>query len=205
MLRTNGDPKRRVFDPAIPFLHWLILFLVSTTVVLPFSIDLVSKENALALIQLHRSIGVTACIVTLGQLVWRRLSRLPKWSADIPHSARLAGHWSEYTLYALLLTQPILWVLQTNAHGDRVNLFFLGYLPALVGQDAPLTKQLLEVHETVGLLLLGLSAFHASAALYHHLWRRNDTFMAMLPPRLRRGTGQGTANPLADPWDPREE
>jgi hypothetical protein len=81
-----------------------------------------------------------------------------------------------------------------------VNLFFLGRLPALIGQDRPLAKQLLEVHETVGLLLLSLIAVHASAALYHHFWRRDDTLEAMLPQGMRRRVAResealGSADP----------
>jgi cytochrome b561 len=187
MLRTDGDPELRVFDQVIRFLHWLTLFLVATIFVLAFSIDFASSnEEAVALIQLHRSFGVTVWVVTLGRLVWRQFSRFPNWPADMSQAMRFAAHWSEYALYALLLTQPILGLLQTNAHGDRVNLFFLGQLPALIGRDRPLAKQLLEVHETVGLLLLGLIAFHALAALYHHFWRRDDTLAAMLPQGRRR-------------------
>ena len=104
----------------------------------------------------------------------------------MPRAMRFAAQWSEHALYALLLTQPILGLLQTNAHGDRVNLFLHGQLPTLIGQDRPLAKQLLAVHKTVGLLLLGLIALHASAALYHHFWRRDDTLEAMLPQGMRR-------------------
>jgi len=100
----------------------------------------------------------------------------------------------QYALYALLLTQPILGLLYTNAHGDRVNLFFLGALPALIGLERPLAKQLLEVHETVGLLLLGLIALHALAALYHHFWRRDETLEAMLPQGMRRRAAQHHAH-----------
>ena len=71
---------------------------------------------------------------------------------------RFAAQQSEYALYALLLAQPILGLLWTNAYGDRVNLFFLGQLPALIGRDRPLARQLGEAHVTVGLLLLGLIA-----------------------------------------------
>jgi cytochrome b561 len=106
---------------------------------------------------------------------------------------RFAAHWSEYALYALLLIQPILGLLHTNAHGGRVNLFFLGQLPALIGQDPPLAKQFLAVHETVGLLLLGLIALHALAALYHHFWRRDDTLEAMLPHGMMRRVGQAAS------------
>ena len=193
MLRTDGDPELLVFDPVIRFLHWLTLFLVAAIFVLAFSIIYFasSREEAVALIQLHRSFGVTVWVVTLGRLVWRQFSRFPNWPADMPQTMRLAAQWSEHALYALLLTQPILGLLQTNASGDRVNLFFLGQLPALIGQDRPLAKQLLAVHVTVGLLLLGLIALHASAALYHHFWRRDDTLDAMLPQGMRRRASPG--------------
>ena len=121
----------------------------------------------------------------------------------MPQVMRFAAHWSEYALYALLLIQPILGLLYTNAHGDRVNLFFLGQLPALIGQDRPLARQLLEVHGMIGLLLLGLIVLHASAAVYHHFWRRDDTLAAMLPQGMRRRyalTGvRVTAGPLSSP------
>ena len=156
MLRTDGDPELLDFDPVTRFLHWLTLFLVATIFVLAFSIDFASsKEEAVALIQLHRSFGVIVWVVTLGRLVWRQFARFPNWPADMPQAMRFAAQWSEY-VYALLLTQPIVGLLHTNARGDRVNLFFLGQLPAIIGQNRALAKQILEVHKTVGFLLLGV-------------------------------------------------
>jgi cytochrome b561 len=187
MLRADANPELRAFDPLIRFLHWLTLVLVATTFVLAFSIDLApSKPAAGVIVQLHRSFGVTLWLVTLVRLVWRQFSRFPNWPADMPQLMRFAAHWSEYALYALLLVQPILGLLHTDAHGDRVNLFFLGQLPALIGRDRLLARQLLEMHHMIGLLLLGLIALHASAALYHHFWRRDDTLAAMLPQATRR-------------------
>lgn len=191
MLRNDGDPHLRVFDPATRFLHWLTLFLVAAVFVLAYSIDFASStEEAVALIQLHRSFGVTVWILTLGRLVRRQFSRFPNLPADMPGPMRLAAQLSEYALYAVLLIQPILGLLQTSARGDQVNLFFLGQLPALIGKDRPLARQLHEMHETVGLLLLALIALHAAAALYHHFWRRDDTLAAMLPRAMVRHTTQ---------------
>jgi cytochrome b561 len=192
MLRTDANPELRVFDPAIRLLHWLTLLLVAGAFALAFSIDLVpSKGESAALIELHRSFGASAWVVTLGRLVWRQFSRFPNWPADMAQLMRFAVHWSEYALYALLLIQPVLGLLHTNAHGDPVNLFFLGQLPAVIGPDRQLAKQLLAVHKTVGLLLLGLIALHASAALYHHFWRRDDTLRAMLPQGMARRASIG--------------
>ncbi|MBV9863101.1 MAG: cytochrome b [Alphaproteobacteria bacterium] len=187
MSRSGGDSERRVFDPVIRFVHWLTVLLIAAIFVLAFSIGFASSgEQAVVLIQLHRSLGVTVWVVTLGRLVWRRFASLPDWPAEMPMSMRVAARAGEYALYGLLLMQPILGLLQTNARGDRVNLFFLGRLPALIGRDRTLARQLLEMHESVGLLLLGLIALHAAAALYHHFWRRDDTLKAMLPQRPGR-------------------
>ena len=191
MLRTDGDAEKRVFDPTTRLLHWLTVGLITLVFVLAFSIDLAtSRASHTALLQLHRSFGVTVWAVTLVWLAWRQFARFPNWPTDMLQPMRLAAQGSEYALYALLLAQPILGLLQTNAHGDRVDLFFLGQLPALIGQDRPLARQLLVVHETVGFQLLGLIAVHFSAALFHHFWRRNDTLTAMLPSAAaRRQTG----------------
>ena len=103
------------FRPGDRFLHWLTLFLVATIFVLAFSIDFASsKEEAVALIQLHRSFGVTVWAVTLGRLLLRQFSRFPNWPADIPQAMRFAAQWSEYALYVLMLTQPILGLLWTT-------------------------------------------------------------------------------------------
>jgi cytochrome b561 len=58
----------------------------------------------------------------------------------MPQAMRFAAQWSEYALYAFLPTQPILGLLHTNAHGDRVNLLFLGHPSALIGRDRPLAR-----------------------------------------------------------------
>lgn len=69
-----------------------------------------------------------------------------------------------------------------------MNLFFLGHLPAIIGRDRHPAKQLLGAQEMVALLLFGLIALHASAALCHHFWRRDDTLRAMLPRAERRAS-----------------
>jgi cytochrome b561 len=187
MLRTDANPELRVFDPVVRFLHWLTLFLIAAIFVLTFSIHFIrSREEAVIVTQLNRSFGLTVWIVTLGRFAWRQFARFPNWPADMPRAMRFVAHASELALYTLLMTQPLLGLLETNAHGNLVNLFLLGQLPALVGRDRELARQLLAAHQAVGFLLLGLIALHASAALFHHFWRRDDTLEAMLPQGLGR-------------------
>jgi cytochrome b561 len=181
-MRAVGNSKRGVFDPATRLMHWLTAGLVLSVFVLAFSIDLAtSRASHSVFLQLHRSVGLTIWVVTLVRLAWRNFAEYPDWPSDMSQTMRVAAMASEYALYALLLAQPILGILQTNAHGDHVNLFFIGQLPALIEKNRPLAQQLLTLHKAVGFSLLGLIALHVSAALFHHFWRRDDTLTAMLP------------------------
>jgi cytochrome b561 len=181
-MRAVGNSQRGVFDQATRLMHWLTAGLMLCVFVLAFSIDLAtSRASHTAFLQLHRSVGLTVWVVTLFRLAWRHFAKYPDWPSDMSQTMRVAAMASEYALYALLLAQPILGILQTNAHGDHVNLFFIGQLPALIDKSRPLAQQLLIVHKAVGFSLLGLIALHVSAALFHHFWRRDDTLTAMLP------------------------
>jgi len=181
-MRAVGNFKRGVFDQATRLMHWLTAGLMLLVFVFAFSIDLAtSRASHTAFLQLHRSVGLTVWIVTLLRLAWRQFAEYPDWPSNLSQTMRVAAMATEYSLYALLLTQPILGLLQTSAHGDQVNLFFIGQLPALIQKNRLLAQQLLMVHRAVGFSLLGLIALHMSAALFHHFWRRDDTLTAMLP------------------------
>jgi cytochrome b561 len=181
-MHAASNFKPRVFDQATRVIHWVSAGLMLLIFVLAFSIDLAtSRASHTVFLQLHRSVGLTVWVLTMTRLAWRQFAKYPDWRGDMSKRMRTAAMASEYGLYALLLAQPILGLLQTNAHGDHVNLFFIGQLPALIEMNRPLAQQLLTVHKAVGFSLLGLIALHVSAALFHHLWRRDDTLTAMLP------------------------
>ena len=206
-MRTDNS-EQRVFDRTTRLMHWLTAGLMLLVFVLAFSIDrAASRASHTVLLQLHRSVGITIWALTLVRLVWRHFAKYPDWPSDMPHTMRVAAKASEYALYALLLAQPILGVLQTSAHGDHVDLFLLGQLPALIEKNRPLAQQLLTVHKSIGFSLLGLITLHVSAALFHHLWRRDDTLTAMLPTAAWWRPLSPRANPAfeADPAQSRAE
>src|ERR1700722_4337583 len=108
-MRTDSNFELRVFDRTTRLMHWLTAGLMLLVFVLAFSIDLAtSRASHTAFLQLHRSVGLTAWVVTVIRLVWRHFAEYPNWPADMPHAMRVAAMASEYALYALLLAQPIL-------------------------------------------------------------------------------------------------
>jgi cytochrome b561 len=181
-MRTDSNSTLRVFDRTTRLMHWLTAGLMLFVFVLAFSVDLAtSRSSHTVFLQLHRSVGLTVWVLTMVRLVWRHFAKYPNWPSDMSQTMRVAAMASEYALYVLLLAQPILGLLQTSAHGDHVDLFFIGQLPALIEKNGPLAHHLLTIHKSIGFSLLGLIALHVSAALFHHFWRRDDTLTAMLP------------------------
>jgi cytochrome b561 len=202
-MHVEESSNRGVFDQGTRVLHWLTAAFMLSVFVLAFLIDLATSRTAhIAFLQLHRLMGLAVWLVTLFRLLWRLNAKYPDWPSDMSETMRAMARTAEYALYVLLLLQPILGLLQTNAHGDRASLFFLGQLPALIEKNRPLAQQLLIAHKIVGFSLLGLIAVHAMAALFHHFVRRDDVLTAMLPAaaawRTPKAARDITASPSLD-------
>src|SRR5215471_13346522 len=152
------------YDRVLKGVHWASLLLVATSYAAVWlSHAVAGRQQAMLLVQLHRSVGVTILALTLFRLAWRWSAQIPSLPAELPTIQKLAARATEYALYALLLAQPVLGILHTNARGRRVEFFFIGQLPPIVGPDKVLTKQAMTAHEVVGYLMLALIAMHAAA------------------------------------------
>ena len=174
------------YDRVLKAVHWSTLLLIAAAYIAIWgSYAVATKEQEAFLTQLHRSLGVTVFVLTLFRLGWRWHARIPSLPADLPAIQKVAARVAEYVLYALLLAQPVLGILYINGRGRRVDFFFLGELPPIVGPDKVLAKQAVAAHDIVAYVLLTLIALHAAAALFHHFVRRDDVLNAMLP-RSRR-------------------
>jgi cytochrome b561 len=172
------------YDRIAKAVHWTtLLFIAGVYAAVWASHAAGSKEQSALLVQLHRSIGVTIFALTLFRLAWRWTARIPPLPAELPLLQKVAARATEYVLYLLLLLQPALGLLNTNARGRRVDFYGLGELPPVVGPDKILAKQAMVAHELVAYLLVAFVVLHALAALFHHFVRRDNVLNAMLPGR----------------------
>ena len=174
------------YDRIVKAVHWTTLLVIAGVYAVVWSSHAAgSREQSAQLVQLHRSMGLTILALTLFRLAWRWNGRIPPLPAELPLLQKLAARATEYILYVLLLLQPALGLLNTNARGRRVDFYFVGELPPVVSPDKVLAKQAMAAHELVAYLILALVALHAAAALFHHFVRHDNVLNAMLPGRVR--------------------
>lgn len=120
-------------------------------------------------------------------LVWLRIAaRLsgptPAIQPEPVAWQQLSAKLMHLALYVLMIAMPIIGWLLLSASGKAIPFFGLA-LPALIGENKDLAKQIKEVHEFVGTAGYFLIGLHTVAALYHHYIKRDDTLTRMLPVR----------------------
>jgi cytochrome b561 len=174
------------YDPRVRALHWMSLFLLIVILLAIWWPGDEGSEAAYAWrILVHRSAGLLLLALTLLRLGARLLLRAPPLPAGTPSLQRFAARANVAAIYAVLIAQPILGLVHSQAEGDRVSVLGLFDIPPLVGRDRALAHTAIEWHEKGAILLLVLVGLHIAAALYHHHVRR-DGVLASMWPGLRR-------------------
>ena len=120
------------------------------------------------------------------RLAWRLRHPPPPLPAGLPAWERAAARVTHALFYLLLLVQPLIGFLQSNAANFPVVAWGVLPLPALIGSDEALGETLILVHENVARVLLGLIVLHVAAALRHHFLLKDDVLRRMLPAAASR-------------------
>ncbi len=179
-----NTPSR--YSPPLVALHWLTLLLLAAVYALMEFKGIFPKGSAEreAMKSWHFTLGMTVFVLTAVRLLLRLVSTRPPIVPALTHWQELASKGIHGLLYLLLLGLPIAGWLVVSGTGGHVA-FWGVELPALMGPDKALARDIKEVHETVasiGYVLIGL---HAAAALYHHYVVRDNTLLRMLGRKTR--------------------
>ncbi len=163
-------------------MHWTSAMLLIGSYVTAWTISSATTSVEVAeLTHFHRSFGLMILTLTAIRLVLRQRTRIALLPSDIPRFQRLAARLNVIGLYGLLFAQPLLGLMASMVHGDRLVLLGGFALPGALPVNRPLAHLLFEVHGMVALILLGLISMHVTAALYHHFVQRDDVLAGMLP------------------------
>jgi cytochrome b561 len=164
--------------------HWVTLGLMLVALPLGFVIQHVKDDSKMGFYALHESAGLTILFVALARLAWRWFSPPPSQRNDMPKMLRTASAAVHHSLYGLLILQPILGFMATNAWGFpmRGATAYLGFIefPKFMEAWESLAKILSLLHSIGGWLLVVLIALHVGGALFHHAIRRDGTLMRMI-------------------------
>jgi cytochrome b561 len=170
-------PQDQRYGSVARTFHWTIGVLVLVNLVLGLGHDVL---KGFPVMPIHKAIGLTVLVLTLGRIAWRLAHRpppLPAGTARWERPAALTVHW---LLYALMIVMPVTGWIMSSAGPYPLSWFGLFDVPKFdVAKGSAFAEASHEGHELLGYLMLALALVHIAAALRHHFIRR-DTILARM-------------------------
>lgn len=153
---------------------------------------------------LHAYAGLAVLGIVIMRLMFRARHPWPQPAcsgrARLGHTVANLLHW---TLYGMMILIPLTGWIMASGMGCC---WFVPGLPDVtllsfgIGTTTPADVwAAYQVHVALAWIIIGLIALHVFAALFHHLFLKNDILSRMLPGRLPRMAAQDDGNDKATP------
>ncbi len=172
------------YGMVVRYLHWLIaLAVVAAYVLVNIGGDEGQGDSSLpsATMQGHYLAGLVVLALMLPRLLARLATTAPAIVPEPGTLVSVAARLIHLSLYAFLIVQPIVGILDVNYGGDVVGIPWFGRsLPALVGPNKGMQELMEEIHESLGNIFYAVIGLHMAAALWHHFFVRDNTLKRML-------------------------
>lgn len=181
---TTPPYELRSYDPVWKGLHWLMAALFLANVGLGYYASLMQPGVAPrpALLDVHKSIGVTLFVLVIVRLVWRTIHAHPHLPENFGPMTRAASALVHGALYALMLGMPLSGYVDSIAGGHPFRWFGLFPVPVLLDRNRSLGDLGEQMHLAGAYAVYALVSLHIAAALWHAL-RRDGIMARMLPTR----------------------
>lgn len=172
-----GNPAERYSRGAI-LLHWIIAGLLAVNIAIGFGMG--NDASSFALVQFHKSLGISILLLTLARIAWRITHKPPPPAEKGPLGALAKA--VHVLLYAFMLGAPLTgWALVSTSSLNVPTMLF-GVVPwPHLPLDPAINEGVEEAHELLAFLGIGLFALHVAGALKHHFVNRDGVMARMAP------------------------
>ena len=195
---TPAGATRSTYSTVAITLHWLIAILMLTNIGLAWYFGTLKGPEAVAPVQLHKSIGITVLLLTLIRIGWRLVNAPPPLPETMRPWEKLAARANHAVFYLLMLAMPLSgWAMVSASPLIKVHPTMLygtipwpryPFLPTDPDQLHAARKLFSKTHELLAWLAYATIVLHVGAALKHQFLDRDDVLARMIP-FLRRKTG----------------
>lgn len=179
------DTKHKLSSLTIA-LHWI----VGITIIGLLALGKYMESNeAYALYDIHKSIGMIIIAFILARVFWRILNGCPEPASNYSNIEHLTAKVVHWALIIGTVALPVSGVLMSGAGGHGLAIFGWELLAENIDSNnleevIPLNKALAglghEIHEIVGNIIIIAIVLHFLGALKHHIIDKDGTLRRML-------------------------
>ncbi len=181
--------EQRYSRPAI-WLHWIVAALMLGNVGLGLYGQIAPDDWARAVIDTHKSVGITVLGLAVLRLSWRLSHTPPPLPPSFRPWERWAAHAAHAALYLMMFALPLTGWAHDSAWkaGPTHPILLFGIVPfprigVIAGLAAPEKEHwhdlLFTAHKSAGFVLYALVALHIAAAFKHQFLDRHPEMRRM--------------------------
>jgi len=131
---------------------------------------------------LHIALGLLVFTLMSTRLLWRASSRSLDPIPTIDKTSLLAAQFVKILLYLSVFIICITGYLITTGEGKSADFFNIFSVPATLELSSDNIDLSGKIHKYLAWGLIAIALLHASAALFHHVIKRDKTLVRMLKP-----------------------
>lgn len=196
----SAAPQQRYTAVAIA-LHWAIALMIVGLIGVGWAMENLlgdtpaDRAQYQAIVQLHKSFGITVLLLSVARIAWRIMNPPPK-EPPMPGWQAMASRAVHALFYILIIAMPLSGWIMASASGAFETRYFgtvdmrLPVIPALdAGTREGLENTFGSAHSLMAWVIVGLLVLHVAGALKHQLVDRDGLMARMAPGVFGRTAG----------------
>ncbi|WP_230987422.1 cytochrome b [Allorhizobium terrae] len=131
------------------------------------------------LLEIHKSLGMTAMVLIVLRIPLRAVYGEPKWQATPSTPVRIGAHAAHMVLYALMVLMPLSGYITSASAGRSLPWFWLFQWPNLMPADRALGRLASTIHEYGAYAFFAILGLHLAAVAWHRLIKKDEVLSRM--------------------------
>lgn len=161
-------------------IHWLMSVIVIIMIIAGFTmVNMEPSDQKWQIYSAHKATGIIVLSLTTLRILWIIFNIKVQVPHDLPEWQRMLARMNHNVLYVLLFIMPASGALMSLTGGHDIDFFGAFSIPSFAN-NKEYSKIFWNVHVVSAFLLVATLILHVSAALYHHLIRKDNVLMRMV-------------------------
>jgi cytochrome b561 len=170
-------PKR--YSPVLVTIHWIMAFLILTTVILIGMSEGVAKIAGIPILGIHMIIGITLLVLLIVRFFVRWRTQHPEWATTGNRFLDKIGELTHWALYLFIFGMTVTGITLATQGNRFARAFGLASTASQPGQFHPRSFSIGMFHGAIWFFLFLLILLHVGAALYHQFILKDNLIARM--------------------------
>jgi len=172
----------REWNSVAKTLHWVMAALIFIMFILGWTaVTYPLSPTKLDLFIWHKSIGLSLLALVVVRLLWRMFNPAPEPPANTTTLENLLARLGHMTLYGLMILMPLTGYIINSTANFSFRFFGWVRVPNIIPPNKTWQEGAELIHLGLFWIFVSVIAVHMAAAFRHHVVKKDDVLIRMLP------------------------